>query len=144
MYKINKNNKSNKVIKSGTIKGLDCKTKKGSVTIISDELKSNYAKKQVEKKLKNCYKKIYNYLISDDDSSDGVKTCLGEIEKLKSSIFNKYKEDLKVKDYKEFLAKIAITENEFKNKYHEREYLSKMINDFYMNNEEEMNIGRGR
>ena len=104
----------------------------------------DYAKKQVSKKLKACYKKIYNFLISDDESSDGVKACLGEIEKLKSSIFNKYKEDLKIKDYQEFLAKIAITESEFKSKYHEREYLSNMINNFYKNNEEEMNIGRGR
>ena len=50
----------------------------------------------------------------------------------------------KIKDYQEFLAKIAITESEFKSKYHEREYLSNMINNFYKNNEEEMNIGRGR
>ena len=131
MYKIDKNKKNVKLVNVGNIEGLKCNTKKGKATIVSSELKA-------------CYKKIYNFLISDDESSDGVKACLGEIEKLKSSIFNKYKEDLKIKDYQEFLAKIAITESEFKSKYHEREYLSNMINNFYKNNEEEMNIGRGR
>ena len=69
---------------------------------------------------------------------------LGRNRKIKKQYLNKYKEDLKIKDYQEFLAKIAITESEFKSKYHEREYLSNMINNFYKNNEEEMNIGRGR
>lgn len=143
MYKLKNDKTSNKIKSIGKIKGLKCNTKKGSVTIISAELKSNYAKKQVEKKLKKCYKKIYEFLTSEDDSSDGIKACLGEIEKLKSSIFNKYKEDLKLSDYKEFIAKIAITESEFKNKYYEREYLSNMIKNFYIQ-EDEMNINRGR
>ena len=49
--------------------------------------------------------------------------------------------------YKDFLAKIAITESEFKRKYKEREYYSKMMRDFYKTigyNEEELISGRSR
>lgn len=102
---------------------------------------------KLKRSLRVVFKKIYNLLLEEDDSEDGVKACLGEIEKLKSSIFNKYKECLTRKQYKDFLAKIAITESEFKRKYKEREYYSKMMRDFYKTigyNEEELISGRGR
>lgn len=147
MYIIVKRKGRVKVEEYGEINGFVTKSKKGKITIVDNKLKELYACKQVEKKFKSCFKKIYNLLLEEDDSEDGVKACLGEIEKLKSSIFNKYKECLTRKQYKDFLAKIAITESEFKRKYKEREYYSKMMRDFYKTigyNEEELISGRSR
>ena len=50
MYKIYKNKKNVKLVNAGNIEGLKCNTKKGKATIVSSELKANYAKKQVSKK----------------------------------------------------------------------------------------------
>ncbi len=144
MYKLKKNKDKGKFKKLTTIEGLVVKSKKGKVTLVSDELKNKYAIKMINKKLKTCYKKIFNFLTSEDDSESGIKACLGEIEKLKSCILNKYKEFLKDKEYKEFLAKTVITENEFKNKYHEREYFSKMLDTLYKSYEEDEIKGKSR
>lgn len=121
-----------------------------SILICDEEMKNKYIRKQLDKKFSGVCDKIYNFLISEDDSEDGVKACLGEIEKLKSVIFNKYKEHMKNKMYKEFLAKIVLAENEFRDKYREREFFSKLINDTFKsynninNYEEEMEKGRSR
>lgn len=146
MYILKRDKKKSNFKSMSKIDGLSVKTKKGKTTIVSDYLKNLYAKRMINKKLKSCYKKIYNFLTSDDDSEAGVKVCLGEIERLKSSVFLKYKEFLKDKEYKEFLAKIVITENEFKNKYHEREYFARMIDNLYrnMNITEEIKSSKSR
>ena len=46
MYKIDKSKKNVKLVNAGNIEGLRCSTKKGKTTIVSSELKANYAKKQ--------------------------------------------------------------------------------------------------
>ena len=102
MYILKRNKKKSNFKSMSKIDGLSVKTKKGKTTIVSNYLKNLYAKRMINKKLKSCYKKIYNFLTSDDDSEAGVKACLGEIERLKSSVFLKYKEFLKDKEYKEF------------------------------------------
>lgn len=123
-----------------SIKGLELRPKNNKdhkdikkVTITDKKIASKYANKQMDKNLKKVYDKIFKFLTSEDDSENGIKACLGEIEKCKNMLFNKYKEALTNKKYKEYLAKIAITESEFKNKYYEREYYSKIINDMYKN-----------
>lgn len=132
--KIEKGNLKNEL----KINGLELKPKNNKdhkevkkVTIVDKKLSNKYAKKQMEKNLKKVYDKIFKFLTSEDDSENGIKACLGEIEKCKSMLFNKYKEALTNKKYKEYIAKIAITEAEFKEKYYEREYYSKIINDMY-------------
>ena len=101
------------------------------VTIIDKKLKNNYSIKQMDKHLKRIYDKIFAFLTSDDDSENGIKICLGEIEKCKSALFNKYKEALQNKKYKEYLAKIALIETEFRDKYYEREYYANIIKNMY-------------
>lgn len=141
----------------GELKGLELKPRgpKGElkvkrILICDDDLKNKYIRKQLDKKFSHVCKTIYKFLISEDDSEDGIKACLGEIEKLKSVIFNKYKEHMKNKMYKEFLAKIVITENEFRDKYREREFYSKLIESTFKNYnnvntyEDEMEKGRSR
>lgn len=116
------------------------------ITICDSVLINKYAKKQLDKKFSKMYKKIYSFLISDEDSEEGVKACLGEIEKAKAVLFNKYKEFIKNKLYKEYLAKIVLTENEFRNKYMEKQYYSNLINkayNSYYQQEEEIK-GRSR
>ena len=119
-----------------------------AILICDEDMKNKYIRRQLDKKFSNVCDKIYNFLISEDDSEDGVKACLGEIEKLKSVIFNKYKEHMKNKMYKEFLAKIVIAEKEFRDKYREKEFFTKLINDTFksFNNVpvEEMEKGRSR
>ena len=117
-----------------------------SVTIIDKKLKNKYASKQMEKRLKRVYDRIFLFLTSEDDSENGIKICLGEIEKCKSALFNKYKEALTIKKYKEFLTKIALCETEFKEKYYEREYYANLISKMYKTIEpyEEEIKGRSR
>ena len=121
-----------------------------AILICDEDMKNKYIRRQLDKKFSKVCDKIYNFLISEDDSEDGVKACLGEIEKLKSVIFNKYKEHMKNKMYKEFLAKIVIAEKEFRDKYREKEFFTKLINDTFksFNNVnvpvEEMEKGRSR
>lgn len=136
MFNIKRKNKRGKCIGMGEVSGLKVKPSKKEikdVIICDNELNNKYIKKQLDKRFCKLYKTLYDYLISEDDSEEGIKACLGEIEKLKSVIFNKYQEFMKNKLYKEYLAKIVITENEFRNKYMEREYYSKIIKEAYKN-----------
>ena len=129
------------------VDGLDAKSKKiKKVTIVDKKLRSKYATKQMDNKLKKLYDKIFNFLTSDDDSENGVKACLGEIEKIKAILFNKYKNELQNKKYKEYLAKIAITEEEFKNKFEEREYYKELIEKMYrdLREKEELEEMKGK
>ena len=106
--------KKGKLKEIGEFYGLEPKgaLKVKRILICDTDMKNKYIRKQLDKKFSGVCDKIYDFLISEDDSEDGVKACLGEIEKLKSVIFNKYKEHMKNKMYKEFLAKIVIAENE--------------------------------
>ena len=87
-----------------------------SVTICDEEFKNIYIRKQLNKKSSKLCNYLYKFLISEDDSENGVKACLGEIEKAKSIILNKYKEHMKNELYREFLAKVVLIENEFRDK----------------------------
>lgn len=109
------------------------KVKVKSVLVCDSDFKNEYIKKQLDKRFSKLYNTLYKFLISEDDSEEGVKVCLGEIEKAKMIIFNKYKEHMKNKLYKEFLAKVVLTENEFRDKYMQRQYYSNLINKAYNN-----------
>ena len=71
------------------IDGFSIKPKKDynikKVTIVDKKLRSKFAIKQMDKNLKKVYDKIYKFLTSEDDSENGIKICLGEIEKCKSN-----------------------------------------------------------
>lgn len=152
MYYLKRKIKRGKVASLGKIEGLKIKPKSGKnivkvkwVTICDKLLSEKYAEKQLNKKIAKLHNVLYKFLMSEDDSETGVKICIGEIEKTKSIIFNKYKEHMKNQKYKDFLAKMVITENEFRNKYLEREYLIKLMNsrqEYY--EEDELERGRGR
>lgn len=149
--------KKGKLKELGELIGLELKPRgpKGDIKIkrmliCDSEMKNKYIRKQLDKKVSHVCKTIYKFLVSEDDSEDGIKACLGEIEKIKSVIFNKYKEHMKNKMYKDYLAKIVILENEFRNKYREREFYSNLIKSTLNNYnninryEEEVEKGRSR
>ncbi len=153
MYYLKRKIKKCKFDSVSDLKGLEIRPrgnigKKIKNVLICEEVFSNkYVIRQLDKRFKKMYKDIYKILMSEDDAEDGVKACLGEIEKTKSVIFNKYKEHLKNKQYKDYLAKIVILENEFRNKYLEKQYFANMINkslDRYYGYEEEEIKGKSR
>lgn len=153
MYYIKRKIKRNKLIGFGELEGLEIKPTKskikvGKVIICDKKLSNKYIKKQLDKKFSKLYKTLYEFLISEDSSEAGVKSCLTEIEKIKSIIFNKYKEYMKTKLYKEYLAKIVLTENEFRDKFMEREYLSRMMKETFENfsslYDDEKKVGKSR
>ena len=131
MYYVKRKVKKNKLKNIGNIKGLEIKPKKKEqiekIIIIDSEMSNNYIKKILDRKFKNIYKKIYEYLMEDERPEDGIKACLSEIEKLKSLIFYKYQEYMKVKLYKEYLAKIVLTTEELKNKDMERNFFNQIM-----------------
>lgn len=139
----------------GEISGLEIKPKNSKkailvkkVTIADKKFMNKYACKQMDKRLKKMYDIIFKFLTDEDDSENGIKICLGEIEKCKSALFNKYKEALQNKKYREYIAKIALTETEFHDKYFEREYFNDVINKMYkemeLAEEEEEKISKSR
>ena len=156
MYYVKRKIKRAKCVDMGDIVGILTKTRGSNaaiqvkkMTICDKSMRNAHAKKQMDKKFSALYSFIYKFLTSDDDSEEGVKACLGEIEKIKSALFNKHKEDLKNKQYREYLTKIVLTENEFRNKYFEREFYANLINSTMKRMEspvyeEEMEKGRSR
>ncbi len=150
MYYLKRKIKKGKVENIGEIKGLITKpNNKGIIKvkeliIVDKNISNSYIKKQLDKKFKKMYKKIYDYLEESEGSEDGIKSCLSEIEKLKSYIFYKYQEYMKVELYREYLAKIVLTEQELKKKDKEREIFNQMIKNAYMNYYEPEEIERGR
>ncbi len=149
MYYLKRKIKKGTLKKKIVINGLVTKSKNKdvkSVTLVDKKLRTNYATRQMEHNLRKVYDKIFKFLTGDDDSENGIKICLGEIEKCKSMLFNKYKKELQAKKYKDYIIKIAITEEEFKKKYHEREYYKNLIEKMYreLNQREEIEEFRGK
>lgn len=148
MYYLKRKSKKVSAVNEVNIKGLEIKPKKKhnikNVIITDKKLASKYSARQMEKNLKKVYDTIFKFLTSEDDSENGIKICLGEIEKCKSALFNKYKETLQNKKYREYLAKIALIETEFNNKYYEREYYATIINKMYQSMEPEELKGKSR
>ncbi len=156
MYYVKRKTKRYKCVGMGEITGILTKTRSGKgaikvkkMIICDKAMKNAYSKKQMDKKFSELYNFIYKFLTSEDNSEEGIKACLGEIEKIKSALFNKYKENLKNKQYKEYLTKIVLTENEFRNKYFEREFYANLIRNTMKrmeapNYNEEVEKGRSR
>ena len=140
-------NKSDKIKKvtENNIKGLEITTKKDNqlnatkVLIIDSELKDLYIKKKINKKLVSLLAKMQYILDNDEDGNTNVTLVLGEIDRLKSIMINKYKEHLKSEEFSYLLKKLMIIEEEFKVKYNRKQIYREML----MEDFDEM-LGRGR
>ncbi len=140
-------NKSDKVksVTENKLNGLEIKTKgenvigASKVLIVDSELKDLYIKNKINKKLVTILAKMQYILDSDDNDTTNVTLVLGEIDRLKSILINKYKEHLKIEEFSYLLKKLMIIEEEFKLKYNRKQVYREML----MEDLDEM-IGKGR
>ncbi len=117
--------------------------KASKVTIIDPDLSTIYIKKRINKKIDQLIEFMLK-ILNDNDTTDGdVGIVLNEISRLKGIIYNKYREHLKIEDYKSLLSKIIIVEEEFKKNYNQKMFMNQMRNQI-LYNDNEMSEGRSR
>ena len=140
-------NKSDKIksVTENNLEGLEIKTKgenaikASKVLIVDSELKDLYIKNKINKKLVTLLAKMQYILDNDDNDTTNATLVLGEIDRLKSILINKYKEHLKIEEFTYLLKKLMIIEEEFKIKYNRKQIYREML----MEDLDEM-IGKGR
>lgn len=141
-------NKSDKIksVNENDIEGLEIDTKNTNllnatkILIVDSELKDAYIKKRVNKKILALLAKMQYILDNEEDSNNNAAIVLGEIDRLKSIMINKYKEHLKSEEFSYLLKKLMIIEEEFKIKYNRKQIYREML----MEDLDEMIEGRGR
>ena len=128
-------NKSDKIktVTENNLDALEINTKDKNllkatkILIIDSELKDNYIKKRVNKKIMALLAKMQYILDNDEDGNTNVTLVLGEIDRLKSIMINKYKEHLKKEEFSYLLKKLMIIEEEFKIKYNRKQIYREML-----------------
>lgn len=121
------------------VPGLTIKAKK--VILIDPELRDAYIKQRINKKIDRVIKFMLRILNDEDTTEGDVGMVLDEINKLKGIVIKKYREYMKVSEYKALLTKLIIIEEEFKKNYNQKLYMNYMNGSIY---EEKISEGRGR
>ena len=119
------------------VPGLKIKAKK--IILIDDELRKNYIKKRINRKIDKIIKFMLRILNDEGTTEDDTGMVLDEINRLKGIIINKYRQYMLDSEYKEILTKLILIEEEFKKSYNE-----KMLMNYSNYYEEEVKVGRGR
>ena len=115
------------------------------ITIADPELSNNYAKRKINKKIDKLIEMMLKVLNDPDTSDEDTGMVLDEISRLKGIIFNKYKEHMKIEEYKNLLSKIIILEEQFKKDYNQKKFISHLRNSvMYDEYIDEMKEGRSR
>ena len=139
-YILDNKSDSIKSITEENISGLEVKTTTENVVgakkvlIVDEKLKDLYIKQKINKKLLMIIEKMKYILESDETGDTDIAIVLGEIERLKGIMINKYKEHLIASEYKEMLKRILLTEEEFKNKYNARQIYKEMLMENFEDN----------
>ena len=121
------------------VPGLTIKAKK--IVLVDSKLRDAYIKQRINKKIDKVIKFML-LILNDEDTTEGdVGMVLDEINKLKGIVIKKYKEYMKVSEYKALLTKLIIIEEEFKKNYNQKLYMNYMNGSIY---EEKISEGRGR
>jgi hypothetical protein len=120
------------------VPGLNIKAKK--VVLIDENLKTEYIRQRVTRKMDKIIKFMIRILNDDDTTDDDTGLVLDEISRLKGIVINKYRDYLPMLEYKSLLTKLIIIEEEFKKNYNQKIYSSYM-NNYYV---EEVTNSRGR
>ena len=120
------------------VPGLNIKAKK--VVLIDENLKTEYIRQRVTRKMDKIIKFMLRILNDDDTTDDDTGLVLDEISRLKGIVINKYRDYLPMLEYKSLLTKLIIIEEEFKKNYNQKIYNSYM-NNYYV---EEVSNSRGR
>ncbi len=115
--------------------------KAGKVVLVDDNLKEEYIRKKINKKIDKIINFMLRILNEDGTSSDDTGMALDELNKLKGIVINKYREYMKESEYKSILAKLILIEDEFKKSYNEKIFMNYNLNNYY---EEEISEGRRR
>lgn len=121
------------------VPGLTIKAKR--VVLVDPELRDAYIKQRINKKIDKVIKFMLRILNDEDTTEGDVGMVLDEINKLKGIIIKKYKEYMKVSEYKALLTKLIIIEEEFKKNYNQKLYMNYMNGSIY---EEKISEGRSR
>jgi len=104
-----------------------------SKMVVTDpELISGYINAKLDRKFKNLVKLVYDMLETPGEDESDITSILGEINRLKGIIENKYKYYLNVLEYDRFMKKILLIEKELKEKIIEIQ-----MSYYYYNNETE-------
>lgn len=150
-YVIEKNGKDMKLVYySVNMVGLGVKPKNGvpgltikakKVVLVDSKLRDAYIKQRINKKIDKVIKFMLRILNDEDTTEGDVGMVLDEINKLKGIVIKKYKEYMKVSEYKALLTKLIIIEEEFKKNYNQKLYMNYMNGSIY---EEKISEGRSR
>ena len=127
------------VTPKNNIKDLTIKADK--IILIDPDLCESYIRKRINKKIDRVIKFMLRILNDEDTTEGDVGMVLDEINKLKGIVIKKYKEYMKVSEYKALLTKLIIIEEEFKRSYNSKLYSTYRDNIYY---EEEYSEGRRR
>ncbi len=120
------------------VPGLTIKAKK--VVLIDDDLRHEYIKQRINRKIDKIIKFMMRILNDDGTTDEDTGLVLDELNRLKGIVINKYKEYISNTEYKTLLTKLIIIEEEFKKNYNQKIYNSYM-NNYYI---EEVSNSRGR
>ena len=121
------------------VPGLTIKAKK--IVLVDSKLRDAYIKQRINKKIDKVIKFMLRILNDEDTTEGDVGMVLDEINKLKGIVIKKYKEYMKVSEYKALLTKLIIIEEDFKKNYNQKLYMNYMNGSIY---EEKISEGRGR
>ena len=130
--------------------GLNVKPKNGitnavikskNVVLIDPDLRLSFIKQRVNKKLDKIIDFMLHILNDENSSDSDTGLVLDEINKLKGIIVNKYREYLTETEYKTFLTKIFMLQDEFEKNYNSKIYKS-YLNNYYIQQVEASNRGR--
>ena len=121
------------------VPGLTIKAKR--VVLVDPELRDAYIKQRINKKIDKVIKFMLRILNDEDTTEGDVGMVLDEINKLKGIVIKKYREYMKVSEYKALLTKLIIIEEEFKKNYNQKLYMNYMNGSIY---EEKISEGRSR
>lgn len=127
------------------LKGLEIKfgklnpLKTDKILLVDEELKILYIKQNLNKKLIEIVSKMELVLEDNESGDDETALVLGEVQRLKGIVVNKYKEHMKSSEYKAFLQRLIYTEEEFQRKFNSRQIYKEMMMESVYENK-----GKGR
>jgi hypothetical protein len=130
--------------------GLNVKPKNGitnavikskNVILIDPDLRLSFIKQRVNKKMDKIIDFMLHILNDENSSDSDTGLVLDEINKLKGIIVNKYREYLTETEYKTFLTKIFMLQDEFEKNYNSKIYKS-YLNNYYIQQVEASSRGR--
>lgn len=115
--------------------------KVSEMTLVDEKLISSYIKQRLNKKMDKIINFMVNIINEDDNCDDDSNMVLDEVNKLKGIIEKKYKEFLIISEYRNYINKLNIIEEEFQRNYRQKMYMSYLSGSYY---EEELSSARGR